>query len=250
MTNLSASADRLSVLRQVELFSDLGEEELQKLESYFVDQSIPSHTRIYHYGDPSDSFYVIRSGSVAVYRDEVGKPVQLQARFGPGDFFGETGLFDGFQRSASARASETCRLLTIHKDALLAFLDHHPGVLIKLQIAAARRHTLNVAAALDLGIRNEVRIRLDREVTLETHFGRPLKARLENLSLGGMCLRGVPASWTKGRDVRFRLSYGSETLPVSGQVSWREPETVGLAFADTDPEHDANVQNMLRHLLS
>lgn len=250
MTNLSASDDRLSVLRQVDLFSDLGEQELQKLQSHFVEQDVSSHTRIYHHGDPSDSFYVIRSGSVAVYRDEIGKPVQLQARFGPGDFFGETGLFDGFQRSASARASEPCRLLTIHKDRLLAFLDDHPEVLIKLQIAAARRHTLNVAAALDLGIRNEVRIRLDREVTLETSLGQSLSVRLENLSLGGMCLRGVPASWTKGRELSFELSYGEESLSVRGKVSWREPETAGLAFAETGPEHDTDVQNMLRRLLA
>lgn len=250
LANLSESAGRLTLLRQVELFSELAEDELKRLAGRFVDLELPGHTHIFHSGDPSDSFYVVRSGSVAVYRDEVGKPVQLQARFGPGDFFGETGLFDGFQRSASARSSEPCGLLRIRKEDLLAFLDDHPNVLVKLQIAAARRHTLNVAAALDLGVRNEVRIRLDREVTLETPVGQIHRARLENLSLGGLCLRGAPASWVKGRDLDFLLSYEEESLPVRGQVSWREPETLGLAFSGTDSEHDAQVQSLLRRMLT
>ena len=250
MTQPSAAARRVALLREVELFSDLLDDELQELGSQFVDQVLPAHTHIYHHGDPSDSFYVVHSGSVAVYRDEVGKPVQLQARFGPGDFFGETGLFDGFQRSASARTSELCHLLRITKGALLAFLEDRPNILIKLQIAAARRHTLNVAAALDLGIRNEVRIRLDRRVEIMTSSGESFPVRLENLSLGGMCLRGVPSSWTKGRSVRFRLAFAGEELSVNGHISWREPETAGLAFADTDPEHDAGVQRLLRRLLA
>ena len=63
--------------------------------------------------------------------------------------------------------------------------------------------------------------------------------------------RGVPASWTKGRDLSFLLTYDEQAeLAVRGQVSWREPETIGLAFAATDPEHDANVQSLLRRMLA
>lgn len=249
LTHLSDN-HRLRVLRRVELFTDLDEAELQVLGAEFSDQMLPGRTHVYHHGDPSDSFFVISSGSVSIYRDEVGKPVQLQARFGPGDFFGEMGLFDGFRRSASARTSDLCHLLVVSKQRLLAFLDKHPDVLMKLQIAAARRHTLNVAAALDLGMRHEVRIRLDREVTVETVYGEQLPMRLENLSLGGLCLRGAPATWAKGRALRFTILFGEARLDVVGQVSWREPETLGLAFVDSSPDHDAMVQSLLRRLLA
>ena len=135
----------------------------------------------------------------------------------------------------------------------LAFLDEHPNVLVKLQIAAARRHTLNVAAALDLGVRNEVRIRLDREVTLETPVGQIHRARLENLSLGGLCLREVPASWQPESEVEFTLGYQDENLEVAARVSWREEQTVGLAFLEESPDagtdRDEAVQRMLRRLL-
>lgn len=249
MINLS-DGHRLRVLRQVELFSDLADDDLRLLSAEFNERMLPGHTHVYHHGDPSDSFYVIRSGSVAIYRNEVGRPVQLQARFGPGDFFGETGLFDNHRRSATARTSDLCHLLVIPKERLLRFLEARPDILMKLQIAAARRHTLNVAAALDLGMRHEVRIRLDREVTVETFYGEHLPMRLENLSLGGLCLRGAPAAWTKGRALRFTIHFEDDRLPVSGLVSWREPETMGLAFSQTSPDHDAQVQGLLRRLLA
>ena len=249
MSNLPAG-HRAHILKRVELFADLGDQELHTLSEEFVDQMMPGHTHIYHHGDASDSFYVIRAGAVAIFRDEIGKPVQLQARLGPGDFFGETGLFDGFRRSASARTSELCHLLKIEKNRLLEFLNIHPNVLMKLQIAAARRHTLNVAAALDLGMRQEVRIRLDREVMVETTFGQHLPMRLENLSLGGLCLRGAPTSWTKGRGLRFTLHFEDSQLKVVGHVSWREPETLGVAFAHTSSDHDSRVQSLLRRLLA
>lgn len=244
------SDPRLDLLRRADLFADLDDDELLPLSRRFDEVTVASHTRVYRHGDASDFFYVIRDGAVAIYRDEVGRALQLQARLGAGDFFGETGLFDGFRRSSSARTSTTTRLLRVAKDDLLTFLDLHPSVAVKLQIAAARRHTQNVAAALDLGDRQEVRIRLDRRVLIETSLAHRHPAVLENLSLGGLCLRGAPTAWQKGESVRCSLVYHDESLPVVARVSWREEETVGLAFErSADAEHDAQIQRMLRRLL-
>ncbi|MEM8931566.1 MAG: cyclic nucleotide-binding domain-containing protein [Acidobacteriota bacterium] len=244
------SDPRFELLRQVDLFADLDDAELRPLGERFEALTVASHTRVYRHGDASDFFYVIRDGAVSIYRDEVGRALQLQARLGPGDFFGETGLFDGYRRSSSARTSTTTRLLRVRKGDLIAFLDSQPSVAVKLQIAAARRHTMNVAAALDLGDRQEVRIRLDRRVLIESSLNAHHAAVLENLSLGGLCLRGAPSAWQKGETVSCALVYHDESLPVTGRVSWREDDTVGLAFeSTTDPEHDERIQRMLRRLL-
>jgi len=103
--------------------------------------------------------------------------------------------------------------------------------------------------ALNLGVRGEVRIRLDKRVTLELPFGRRHHAQVENLSLGGMCLRGAPSSWQKGGEVRFTLTYHEEALPIDARISWREDDAAGLAFLAGGEEQDQKVQRLLRRLL-
>ena len=238
-----------NLLRQVRLFVDLDDEELHRLAQLFHEEILPAGHRIFKPGDPSDAFYIVRQGGVALYSDQPGKPIHLQGRLGIGDFFGELGLFDGFERAASARASETSRVLKISKESLLTFLEGHPGIAIKMQIAAARRHSQNVSLALDLGHRSDVRIRLGKTVRLVLEDGEQIAATIENLSLGGICLSGVPDSWQRHWTLRFDLHFSDRHLPVIGRITWRRDDTVGLAFSRTDSEHDDRVQGMLRNLL-
>ncbi|MEM1179341.1 MAG: cyclic nucleotide-binding domain-containing protein [Acidobacteriota bacterium] len=235
------------LLAGLELFSDLEPAELEMLSAGFESVRVASHTRLYSSGEAVDHFFIISRGEVSIFREELGRPLQLQARLGPGEYFGEMGLFGGDQRS-SARSSVTTDLLRIPKERFLDFLDRRPALAVKIQVAAARRHSENVAAALDLGQRQDVRIRLGRRVLIETPF-RQHSAMIENLSLGGLCLREVPAAWQPGVEVSFRLAYQESSLDVEARVSWREEHTAGLAFVRNDPEHEEAVQRMLRRLL-
>ena len=243
------SRDDLELLREVRLFGELPEEILSQLARLFVSMAVPMGHQVYKHGDPSDAFYVIRQGSIALYRDQLGKPIQLLARLSHGDFFGELGLFDGFDRNASARANETTRLLRISKDDLLTFLADQPDLTIKMQIAAARRHSMNVSMTLDLSQRKDVRIRLEKDVVLELDSGTKRQAQVQNLSLGGICLSSAPMAWQKHWTVRFHLMYERERLHVAGRVSWRRDDTVGIAFSRTDPQHEVQMQRLLRLML-
>lgn len=246
---MKSPAETLALLRRVPLFADLGDEELLRLAELCVEENVAGNLRVFSHGESANFFYIIQEGSVTLFRDEVGRPVQVQTRLGPGDYFGEMGLFDGYKRSGSARTGGPGRLLRIAKSELLHFLDRHPSIAIKLQVAAARRHSENVVMALNLGVRGEVRIRLDKKVTIELPFGMRHRAQVENLSLGGMCLRSAPSSWQKGREVRFTLIYQEEILPIDARISWREEDTAGLAFLAAGEEHDDRVQRLLRRLL-
>lgn len=250
----SGATSPRDLLRSVELFGQLDDVEIATFASLFDEQVVPSRTLVYKHGDTADSFFVIREGSVSLYRDQTGKPLQLLARLGPADFFGETGLFDGYQRCSSARTSAVSRLIRIDKDDLLQFLDAHPAVAVKLQIAAARRHSQNVAAALDLGDRHEVRIRLKEPVTMrreaEGEAQAPRRVVLENLSVGGLCLCAASLPWRPDEVARFTLHHLDQELPVAARVSWRETGRTGFAFLDTDADHDARVERFLRAVLS
>jgi len=64
---------------------------------------------IIHEGDPADGMFLVRSGSVEVYRVRDGHEVSLGI-LREGDALGEMALFDKRPRSASARARGETRL--------------------------------------------------------------------------------------------------------------------------------------------
>lgn len=240
---------RTDVLRRVEIFGDLDELTLARLAEQFADLHLPEQHPVFQQGTPVNAFYVVGTGRVSVYRDEVGKPVQLLARAGPGEFFGEFALFNHSENTISARTTMASHLLKIEKQSLLDFLEGQPTIALRLQMAAAKRHTLHAAAALELGQRGEVRIRINRQVTLELEDGSRHSAILDNLSPGGLSLQGVPGGWNEGDYVDFDLRFGNDLLCCDGRIAWINGNFVGFAFTDTSEEHDAMVQRSLRRLL-
>ena len=241
---------RYATLRQVEIFEGLDAESLDRLAQEFVELHVPADHLILQEGLPVESFYVVREGQVVVFRDAVGKPIQLLGRIGAHEYFGELSLFHDGPSSVSARAVETSRVLKVDRDILLGFLDEHPEVILRLQMAAARRHSIHAAAALELGQRNEVRIRIGKEVLLTFEDGTSRVVTLDNLSPGGLCLRGSAEEWRQDEDVSFLLRYKAHVLPCRGRVSWVRGSLVGIAFSELSREHEQRVQQSLRQLLT
>ena len=236
----------VETLRRVSLFNDLDDLELERLSRRCVELEFPRHGIVAREGEKTIGLYVIREGSVAVFREAVGKPVQLLARLAHGEFFGELGIFGEGRHMASVRASEASRILRIALADLRAVFVDHPEIEQKLQLAAARRHLANVTSMLELGRRREVRIHLDLPVQLEVAGGSVIEAVLENLSIGGICLTGVPDDWQAGREVSFGLGLREGLLRLEGRVAWRREQTVGIGFEKLAANHDTVVQLAIR----
>lgn len=235
-----------ATLRRVSLFQDLDDDELRRLNRLFVELDVPRDAIVAREGDPTAGLYVVRQGAVAVYRETVGKPVQLLTRLHVGDFFGELGIFGEGHHTASVRASQASRILRITRQDLLGFFADHPEIEQKLQLAAARRHLANVTSMLEIGRRREVRIHLNQPVHLEVENGDRRPATLENLSLNGMALSGAPDHWQVETNVGFGLGLREGLLHLQGRIIWRRDSTVGLAFEKQAPNHDTIIQMAIR----
>lgn len=239
-------------LRKVSLFSDLPEGQLDRLAAVCQEESQPAYQLIFREGDPVDAFYVVQEGLVTVFRDEQGRPLQVLARLEEGGFFGEMGLLnDKARRIASARTAAPTRLLKIEKADLIQLLTDNPSLELKFRSEVIRRHGMNVSALLGLAGQRDVRIRLGVDAVLEMEDGTSLAVKLENLSLGGVGLSGAPATWEIGHLVRFRLGRPGdpEVLAVSGTVTWREGDTVGIAFGPEAAGNASLVYRTLRRFL-
>ena len=68
---------------------------------------------IFREGGLARNLYIIRSGSVQVFRQEDGQDVVV-ATLGPGEFFGERSLLQGDRHTASVRAMTPVDLLVMN----------------------------------------------------------------------------------------------------------------------------------------
>jgi CRP-like cAMP-binding protein len=90
-------------------------------------------------GDPGDSLFIIKSGSVSVYvRSEDGRSVYAN-QLNAGDFFGEMSLLTGEARAASIRANEETEVIIIDKEAFSNVLAQDPTILDRFLAALERR---------------------------------------------------------------------------------------------------------------
>jgi CRP-like cAMP-binding protein len=239
-------------LRKIPLFVDLDNAQLERLAGVMKEESHPAYKLIFREGDGVDAFYIVRAGMVTVFRDLQGKPQQVLARLEEGGFFGEMGLLnDKARRYASARTAAPTVLLRVEKPDLINILAGNPGLELKFRAEVIRRHGMNVSALLGLAGQRDVRIRLGVDAVMEMEDGVRLSVILENLSLGGVGLSGIPFTWQTGQPVRFHLGLAGEPdiLDVRGSVTWREGDTVGVAFAPDAAGDALLVQKALRRFL-
>ena len=78
-------------------------------------------------GDAGDSMYVIQSGTVEIFQTRNGVDVHLNY-LKEGDFFGEMAIFEKERRSASVRAVNDTRILTIDKKSFLKRIHEDPSL--------------------------------------------------------------------------------------------------------------------------
>ena len=133
-------------LRRASLFARLPRETVRALAGYLTPVRAPAGAPVVLEGDPGDSFYLIRTGRVAV--EKGGRQVQtLEA----GDFFGEVALLTEGPRTATVRALTDTDLLALDKATFDAVVRDHKGVQAHLaetvRLRVGRRLSSALAAA-------------------------------------------------------------------------------------------------------
>lgn len=130
-------------LREVSLFSDLSDDELEVLVDVATEAHYPKDSRIVREGDPGGSLLIVVSGQVSIVLERpAAEPVEL-ARFRRGEFFGEMSLFDGKPRSATAVAKVDSHVIEIGAEAFKQKITRNAQVPLKIlgEIASRIRQT-------------------------------------------------------------------------------------------------------------
>ena len=125
------------------MFDDLPEDLLSDLAGRVSLGRYPTGKPVFRQGDRPDAFYIVRTGTLHVVEEdpETGKDRVLRT-LGPGDVFGELGLVNGANRSATVRPVVDAELFVVDEstfDRLLAGMITKQDIEPTLQMAAELR---------------------------------------------------------------------------------------------------------------
>ena len=130
----------VGLLKGVELFSELNEEQLAMLCDLVVAQNFTRDETVVLEGDDSvQALYLIASGSVQVYMTGADGRETILSFLERGDFFGEMSLIDGEPRSASVRTVTDAKLLAIHRESFLKLIRQSPEIAMGLLSEMSKR---------------------------------------------------------------------------------------------------------------
>jgi CRP-like cAMP-binding protein len=126
-------------LANAPLFAGFGSAELKRLARALYPRQHQAGDVILREGEEAVGFYVVSSGQLEVVKDLGGSKETVLATLGPGDFFGETALLDGYPRTASIRAVDDGQCLVMSRWDFLAELKSSPDMAVQILRTLARR---------------------------------------------------------------------------------------------------------------
>src|SRR2546425_1073360 len=134
---------RFQILERVAIFFTLPDNILHALSRRLAPASAAKGSVIVHQGDPGDTMFIVESGRCEGYVEESPGHTITIALMGPDDFFGEMALISEETRTASVRALEDCRLLTLDRKTLYETVPAESDALIELtKLVEQRKDTL------------------------------------------------------------------------------------------------------------
>lgn len=139
---MSSTDETLARFRSLPLFSKCSDDELSQIDQLADEVTVPAGRTVTTEGELGNEFLIIRAGEAEVSRDG-----NLVARLGPGDFFGELALLDGFVRTATVVAASDLTMEVIDRRGFTTLLEDVPS--LSRALVRALAHRLHECQAAD-----------------------------------------------------------------------------------------------------
>ena len=125
-----------SLLKKIPLFAEVPDDDLQKVATFATTEEFPEGATVVKEGGFSNHFYAIEEGTVKIERGD-----EHLADLGPGDVFGEQGLLERQERSASVVATSPLRVIKIEHWELSRMRKSMPQIVEELQRKVEERQS-------------------------------------------------------------------------------------------------------------
>ena len=125
---------KIMFLKEHTLFSDLSVHELLNIGKIARETAVPRGRLVIREGDTGEELFIVMEGKV-----EVSREGRILDTLGQGSCIGELSIIDKEPRSASVRALEDCRLLSIARGDFLLTLRENPAISINIMQVITQR---------------------------------------------------------------------------------------------------------------
>lgn len=128
-----------NVLRNIELFALLDEEETATLAAQLEQRQVWGGQTVFKAGDPGGHMFVVQSGKVEIFIVDRNNEYVSLGFVGQGELFGELSLFDSQPRSATAKAVHDTTLFVIDRHDLEVLFKSHPPAIFDVLTTLGKR---------------------------------------------------------------------------------------------------------------
>ena len=144
MLNTKPAVPDANTLSEIALFQNLAPEELSWLNHHLHRRNFGAGSNIVIVEQPGEVVYVVLSGTIKIYVQQLDGTEVILAILGPGDTVGEMSLVDSAGRSANVVTLEKSTLLWMDRDTFHDCLQTIPSVTYNLvQILSDRLRLAN-----------------------------------------------------------------------------------------------------------
>ncbi len=125
-------SDHYKFIRQVYFFNDLDDEAIKKIEAVCRVKKADKGEIIFSEGDHADNFFIVKDGTVEVWKDYHSAEPDMLALHTCGHLFGEMALVDDLPRSATVIAREPTTLLHINRQDFRDIIQDNAAIALSL----------------------------------------------------------------------------------------------------------------------
>ena len=147
-----ASKCNFCTIRKTTIFSDLKEDELNRIEKFIIEKTFPKKHIIFWEEDPVNNIYLIKRGNIKLYKTQSDGCSQILRIDGTGGVLGFNSLFCEKYFATAETITESV-LCQIKADDFRKLLDKEPAINLGLLKAASRELEKNEYLLFTLGTR-------------------------------------------------------------------------------------------------
>lgn len=131
-------AATIDVLRNLQIFGGLSNDELELVAELCEQKTYVSGEQIFREGEPGNRLFIVAEGEVRISRQIPGAGEEALAVLKAGAMFGEMAVFDRSERSTDAISHGGTRVITISRAEFEMLLDFHRDLAYKVLWSVVR----------------------------------------------------------------------------------------------------------------
>ena len=124
--------DTILFLKRIPIFSNIHGEGLKRIADIAQEKVYEAGKMIFHENEMGDVLYIIKKGSVQIFKVLGSGQEKTLAVLHEQAFFGEMSILDNSPRSASAKAMEDSTLLAVDKDSFKEVVNEYPEIAFEI----------------------------------------------------------------------------------------------------------------------